>query len=75
MNPESDSNFAQDKAPSTPPAKSAKLALPPKDPPKACNCEKSRCLKLYCECFSRNALCTKACNCRDCLNNSSNFVR
>lgn len=36
---------------------------------KACNCEKSKCLKLYCECFSRQQTCSKLCNCRDCRNN------
>lgn len=41
---------------------------------KPCNCEKSQCLKLYCECFAKNELCTKFCNCRDCKNNSLNQV-
>ena len=48
-------------------------ALPPLPEQKAtCNCEKSRCLKLYCECFSWNLLCHNACNCRDCLNSTLN---
>ena len=41
---------------------------------KPCNCEKSQCLKLYCECFARNELCTKYCNCRDCKNNGLYMV-
>lgn len=41
---------------------------------KPCNCEKSQCLKLYCECFSKNELCTKFCNCRDCKNNGLYMV-
>lgn len=41
---------------------------------KPCNCEKSQCLKLYCECFAKNELCTKFCNCRDCKNNGLNLV-
>ena len=41
---------------------------------KPCNCEKSQCLKLYCECFSRNELCNKFCNCRDCKNDGLNLV-
>lgn len=38
---------------------------------KPCNCEKSRCLKYYCECFSRNTVCTNLCKCQDCQNNHS----
>ena len=41
---------------------------------KPCNCEKSQCLKLYCECFAKNELCTKFCNCRDCKNNGLYMV-
>ncbi len=33
-----------------------------------CNCKKSRCLKLYCECFGRGEPCSKECNCMACLN-------
>lgn len=62
----------------TPSNSDAQGAQPPSNapaqPPICCNCEKSRCLKLYCECFSRNVLCNKGCNCRDCLNNTQNYV-
>jgi len=34
---------------------------------KPCNCKKSRCLKLYCECFARQGYC-KDCNCQGCCN-------
>ena len=34
-----------------------------------CNCKKSRCLKLYCECFSAEIYC-EGCNCTDCYNNA-----
>ena len=37
-----------------------------------CNCEKSKCVKLYCECFRTNGFCSEKCKCRSCLNNSSN---
>jgi len=37
-----------------------------------CNCKKSRCLKLYCDCFARGEICTKECNCVNCLNTESN---
>lgn len=33
-----------------------------------CNCKKSRCLKLYCECFAASVYC-KGCNCKNCANN------
>jgi hypothetical protein len=32
-----------------------------------CNCKKSRCLKLYCDCFSAERFCD-GCNCTDCQN-------
>mmetsp|Transcript_20756 Transcript_20756/g.41531 ORF Transcript_20756/g.41531 Transcript_20756/m.41531 type:complete len:1261 (+) Transcript_20756:622-4404(+) len=32
-----------------------------------CNCKKSRCLKLYCECFANEVYCD-GCNCNDCQN-------
>ena len=32
-----------------------------------CNCKKSRCLKLYCECFANGTFC-QGCNCVECLN-------
>jgi len=38
-----------------------------------CNCKKSKCLKLYCECFSSEVFC-EGCNCNDC-NNTPNHVK
>ncbi|CAM9852153.1 unnamed protein product, partial [Ectocarpus sp. 13 AM-2016] len=35
--------------------------------PVTCNCKKSKCLKLYCECFQRQQYCN-GCNCVECLN-------
>lgn len=32
-----------------------------------CNCKKSKCLKLYCECFANGEFCIN-CNCQDCSN-------
>lgn len=32
-----------------------------------CNCKKSRCLKLYCECFANGEYCI-GCSCQDCAN-------
>jgi hypothetical protein len=34
---------------------------------KRCNCRKSQCLKLYCECFSAGVLCS-GCSCVSCHN-------
>ncbi|XP_028408449.1 protein lin-54 homolog [Dendronephthya gigantea] len=44
------------------------------DPPspsrqrKPCNCTKSQCLKLYCDCFANGEFCSN-CNCNNCSNN------
>ncbi|KAI5066820.1 hypothetical protein GOP47_0017348 [Adiantum capillus-veneris] len=35
---------------------------------KNCKCKKSKCLKLYCECFAAGVYCIDICNCRDCYN-------
>lgn len=37
-------------------------------PRKACNCTKSQCLKLYCDCFANGEFCNQ-CNCNNCHNN------
>ncbi|KAH9260537.1 hypothetical protein BASA81_001004 [Batrachochytrium salamandrivorans] len=37
-----------------------------------CNCKKSRCLKLYCECFAARRMCVGECKCADCANNAAN---
>lgn len=40
---------------------------------KACNCKKSNCLKLYCECFANGVYCQVGkCNCISCFNNREN---
>ena len=33
-----------------------------------CNCKKSKCLKLYCECFANQLFCSKECECQNCAN-------
>nr|XP_037270422.1 protein lin-54 homolog [Rhipicephalus microplus] len=37
-------------------------------PRKPCNCTKSQCLKLYCDCFANGEFC-HSCNCTNCFNN------
>ncbi|XP_077999479.1 protein lin-54 homolog [Glandiceps talaboti] len=37
-------------------------------PRKPCNCTKSQCLKLYCDCFANGEFCNN-CNCTNCSNN------
>ncbi|KAL5210454.1 hypothetical protein ABZP36_006077 [Zizania latifolia] len=38
---------------------------------KRCSCKKSKCLKLYCECFAAKVYCSEFCSCGGCLNNHS----
>ncbi|ONK74347.1 uncharacterized protein A4U43_C03F5300 [Asparagus officinalis] len=35
---------------------------------KRCNCKKSKCLKLYCECFAAGIYCVEPCSCQGCFN-------
>ncbi|CAI8604637.1 unnamed protein product [Vicia faba] len=37
-----------------------------------CKCIKSKCLKLYCECFAAGVYCTGPCSCQNCLNKHIN---
>lgn len=37
---------------------------------KRCNCKRSKCLKLYCDCFAAGLFCNEACACQGCSNNS-----
>lgn len=38
---------------------------------KPCNCTRSMCLKLYCDCFANGEFCSN-CNCKECFNNLEN---
>ncbi|KAK9282038.1 hypothetical protein L1049_004950 [Liquidambar formosana] len=35
---------------------------------KHCNCKRSKCLKLYCECFAAGVYCADSCACENCFN-------
>ena len=37
-----------------------------------CKCSKSKCLKLYCECFANGRTCDEECGCIDCMNTVEN---
>ena len=37
----------------------------------SCNCRKTQCLKLYCECFANGEMCSAKCACSKCANNHS----
>eukprot|EP00887_Chlorella_sp_A99_P004102 scaffold23.g4102.t1 len=45
----------------------------PKAGPKRCNCKKSRCLKLYCDCFANGGYCGAGCTCANCANRANNL--
>ena len=34
----------------------------------SCGCAKTKCLKLYCECFAAGKVCGEECECKDCRN-------
>merc|ERR1712025_1360054 len=42
-----------------------------------CNCKKTKCLKLYCECFANQQFCQKSCRCVDklCMNTVANVAK
>ena len=40
-----------------------------------CNCKKSKCLKLYCDCFAFGLGCSPECKCADCANVEDNEER
>ena len=39
-----------------------------KDLSKGCNCQQSKCIKKYCECFAHGTSCSAMCRCKDCGN-------
>ena len=55
-------------SPSTTSNVSSDADAPGSLPRKPCNCKKSKCLKLYCECFSGSLYCLGECKCLECRN-------
>lgn len=53
-----------------PPAPAKSRSKSRQGKPKKCNCKNSKCLKLYCDCFSAGKYCDD-CNCTDCLNTAT----
>ncbi|ESQ56097.1 hypothetical protein EUTSA_v10024624mg [Eutrema salsugineum] len=53
---------------SSPKKKRLKLEAGEGESCKRCNCKKSKCLKLYCECFAAGVYCIEPCSCIDCFN-------
>ncbi|KAK9735278.1 hypothetical protein RND81_04G195700 [Saponaria officinalis] len=70
-NPSENSAFSEDVGlPPTSPQKKRKKQdnVGETDSCKRCNCKRSKCLKLYCECFAAGLYCVEPCNCQDCFN-------
>lgn len=38
---------------------------------KSCNCQKTKCIKKYCDCYTSGTFCTTFCKCKSCLNLSA----
>ncbi|KAL0727887.1 hypothetical protein Bca4012_023980 [Brassica carinata] len=53
---------------SSPKKKRVKMEAGEGESCKRCNCKKSKCLKLYCECFAAGVYCIEPCSCIDCFN-------
>ncbi|XP_010519933.1 PREDICTED: protein tesmin/TSO1-like CXC 2 isoform X2 [Tarenaya hassleriana] len=50
------------------PKKKKLSSSPDDDGNKRCNCKKTKCLKLYCDCFAAGVYCDESCACQGCLN-------
>lgn len=46
----------------------------PQGESRKCSCKKSKCLKLYCECFAAGVLCDPGCKCVECCNTAENVA-
>ncbi|XP_072952556.1 protein tesmin/TSO1-like CXC 2 isoform X1 [Typha angustifolia] len=60
---------AEELCPSSPKKKRRKLDIGGEgETCKRCSCKKSKCLKLYCECFAAGVYCSEPCACQGCFN-------
>ncbi|KAL8090077.1 protein tesmin/TSO1-like CXC 2 isoform X2 [Apium graveolens] len=50
------------------PQKKRKRSMGEGDGCKRCNCKKTKCLKLYCDCFAAGYYCGETCSCQGCFN-------
>ncbi|KAI4337337.1 hypothetical protein L6164_015768 [Bauhinia variegata] len=68
LNPKEAGNF-EEMSQSSPKRKKKKISATGEDDGcKRCNCKKSKCLKLYCDCFAAGIYCAETCSCQGCYN-------
>lgn len=67
---ESTQNVKEGQSQTSPRKKRRRLELAGESEPacKRCNCKRSKCLKLYCECFAAGVYCVEPCSCQECFN-------
>ncbi|XP_038695876.1 uncharacterized protein LOC119993044 [Tripterygium wilfordii] len=61
-------NFEEIKQPSPSKKRKKSSSTLDGDDCKRCNCKKTKCLKLYCDCFAAGIYCAEPCSCQGCFN-------